>query len=142
MSTRVFWCGVVVFLLTLFAIGPEKANASCCGMKYYEFAFQCGTIPCENTQHASDCAQGGCRDCIDCAGSGQCTCGSQTYCSAVVFKCGLGRRQQAVLNLKQMDRKLPRWVEIAVRDCRGSFERFDSTSVRPAVTSTSIGGGY
>jgi hypothetical protein len=28
------------------------------------------------------------------------------------FKCGIGQRQQAVLNLKPMDHKLPRWLRL------------------------------
>lgn len=140
MSTRVLYYGAVALSLILFAFGTQAANASCCGKVLAEQQFTCGPgLPCAYSQTESYCANGGCRDCIDCAGSGQCTCGTQTYCTAVTFKCGLGRRQKAVLNLRQIDPELPNWVEVAIRTCSGKFERFDR-SVRAVATKPAVGG--
>ena len=143
MNTRVLlWYGAVVLSFILFAIGAGMANASCCGSKYEDQIITCGYgLPCAYPQHASYCGFGGCRDCIDCAGSGQCTCGTMEYCTAVTFKCGLSRRDHSLLNLKPIAPKLPRWVEVAVRNCRGTFELFDPSPVRPIATSRSLGGG-
>ena len=101
MSTR-YSVWVVVFVLSLFAIGPEKANASCCGQKYTKsLRFNAGPYRV-NIHNMQIIAQGGCRDCIDCA---------EVEVRAG-FKCGIGQRQQAVLNLKPMDHKLPRWLRL------------------------------
>jgi hypothetical protein len=102
------------------------AEACTCPWQVSSYTFTCGLgLPCNYKQTASACNGGGCRDCIDCAGLGQCNCGTQTYCTAVCVACGASPQQAKVRRPE-----LRTVATIAAPNCRkGIYEL-----MRPSAT--------
>jgi hypothetical protein len=113
--------------LLLMLLCSAVAEACTCPWQVSYYTFTCGLgLPCSYQQTASYCNGGGCRDCIDCAGSGQCNCGLQTYCTARCVPCGANPQAKALPELRTI-------ATIAAPNCRkGIYEM-----MRPSPTLSS-----
>lgn len=109
--------GLFLLLLgtTLLSLVP---TAGACVYTRQNFPFECGPgLPCHYTQYRSLCVLGGCKDCLEECGSGQCTCGGEVYRHDCLVPCDAGPEPVT-------DPSGPAMAAlVAVPDCQGFYRR-------------------
>lgn len=79
---------LVALLLLAVLLLSSVPSALACVYTRHDYEFTCGPgLNCEYIQHYNQCVTGGCKDCIEGCGSGQCTCGTETYQSDCLVPC-------------------------------------------------------
>ena len=113
MKSRILYHLIGIVLLVV--VQNTFVVAVTCPYQVLSAPFTCGAgLPCAYRQYYSYCGLGGCRDCIDDCGAGQCTCGTDTYTTACQSPCtGPSGRLKSVTDHSE--------VAVAVPDCRGVY---------------------
>jgi hypothetical protein len=108
---------IMALLLWTTLLLSAVPSAFGCPYTRHDYEFTCGFgLNCQYIQHYNQCVTGGCKDCISGCGSGQCTCGSDTYesdclvpCDAALVRTGAAEQEVAAV--------------FARPDCHGVYSR-------------------